>query len=106
MNPLRYESPANGLDTVELTKYVRAIDDRSLPEAQLRWTSQHSAELTARLQPNHVLATQISYFPGWKASLNGKELKTYADGLAFLVIDPKCDGDCTVQINYDGGPEL
>ena len=98
--------PINGIDTEQMTNYVRAIDNPEFPEVSFRWTSQHSAELNGHLVEGEVIATQISYFPGWKATAGGVPLRTYKDGLGFLVIEPKCSGDCRVHLVYDGGPEM
>jgi hypothetical protein len=97
--------PANGLDTSEIVRYVRAIDDRSFPEVTFRWTSQHSAELTGNLKTSELVATQVNYFPGWRAYVGGLSRKTSKDGLGYIVIKPQCDGNCTIELVFDGDLE-
>lgn len=98
--------PINGIDVDPLRDYVRALDDPNLPSANFHWTSRHSAEIQAILARDQVVSVQIAYHPGWHASANGQACPLRSDGLGLTVVEPKCVGPCTVQLNYDGGWEM
>ncbi len=68
--------PVNGIDVAELRRYVEAIDDPALPEAQFVWKTQHSAEILADLSPGQVAQVQVTYTRGWRASVNGAAPKS------------------------------
>jgi len=98
--------PESGLDMDPVRPYVAALEDPSLPAATFTWRNRHSATITAPLQPDHILSVQISYHHGWKASVGGEPRPVYRDNLGQLVVEPRCQGPCTVEILYDGGTEM
>ncbi len=98
--------PSNGVDVEQVKTYVDAIDDPALPEARFLWRTQHSAEILATAQPNHIVSVQTNFDPGWHASANGRPARTFADGLGFLVVEPGCNGECRIELVYDGGREM
>jgi hypothetical protein len=87
----------------DLRSYVDAVDDPGLPEAQFVWRTQHSAEILTHAQPNHIVSVQITYHPGWQAQANGRDARVFRDGLGFLAIEPHCNGECRIELVYDGG---
>jgi len=97
--------PVNGIDLVELRRYVEALDDPALPEAQFVWRTQHSAEVLADLAPGQVAQVQVTYHPGWHATVNGVAAAIVPDGLGFFAIAPDCTGRCRMELVYDGGRE-
>lgn len=94
-------TPIHGLDIEPLKRYVEAIEDPSQPEAELRWTSRHSAQVRATVKPGQVISVQITYHPGWHATAPLRP-----DALGQMVIEPACDGPCTINLDYDGGTEM
>jgi uncharacterized membrane protein YfhO len=98
--------PEHGLDTDSISAYVQALDNPELPAAPMKWTSRHSATITARISRDQILSVQISYHPGWQAAVNGRPCPVARDHLGQLVVEPACDGDCTVELRYDGGLEM
>ena len=98
-------APVNGLDTGELERYVKALDDPALPDAPLMWRSRHSADIQAQIPPGHAVSVQVTYHPGWRASVNGVEQSVKKDGLGFLLMEPACQGRCDITLAYDGGLE-
>jgi hypothetical protein len=98
--------PESGLDMEAVRPYVAALEDPSLPVAAVTWRDRHSATITAPLQPDHILSVQLSYHHGWKASVGGEPRRVYGDNLGQLVVEPNCEGPCTVEIFYDGGTEM
>lgn len=98
--------PADGLDLGPIWRYVAALENPALPEAQMSWRNRHSAVISARLEKDQILTVQISYHPGWRASVNGQPRRTFDDRLGQLAVEPQCQGPCSVEITYDGGREM
>jgi hypothetical protein len=90
--------PVNGLDTVEMRRFVAALDR----PASLVWHGTHRAAIDARIAPGEIVSVQENYHPGWHAD-RGRILK---DGLGLMVIEPQCSGDCHIELSYDGGWEM
>jgi hypothetical protein len=97
--------PENGIDVEPVQPYVAALEDAAQPLATLTWRSRHEAVISARMEKAEILSVQISYHSGWKASVDGQPRRVYADNLAQLVVEPGCDGACTVVLNYNGSIE-
>jgi hypothetical protein len=98
-------APVNGIDIEPLRPYLKALDDPALPPANAWWTSRHSMIIGAQLKPEHLVSVQISYDRGWRAKANGRAAGVSGDPLGQLVIEPDCDGACTIELVYDGGLE-
>jgi len=98
-------APMHGMDLEPVERYVRAIEDPSLPAARFRWLSRHEAEIWAEMRPGQVLSVQVSYHPGWQATANGNKCKVLGDHLGQVVVEPDCVGDCRVTLTYRGGIE-
>jgi len=96
--------PINGLDIDEMSRYVAALEDPAFPEASFQWSTRHSANIHATLQPGQAVSIQERYMPGWTAVANGRPVKIRHDALGFMVLQPDCT-ECQVTINYDGGIE-
>jgi hypothetical protein len=97
--------PIHGLDTPQLERFVAALENPAYPEPAFRWTTRHSADVRAVLKPGQVIATQITYHPGWHALVGGKEQPVWKDGLGLLSVKPACQGACEITLTYDGGSE-
>ena len=98
MTPVAYND-------VAVKPYLAALDDPSLPTVELRWRAPSAATVTADLRPEHLLSIQISWAPGWHASVNGDPRPAWGDKLNQMVVEPRCSGPCTVELTYDGGAE-
>ncbi len=99
-------APIHGVDVEPLAKYVVALEDERLPPAPMRWTTRHSAEITARVEPDQLISVQESYHPGWHATVDGAPRNISSDSLGFITIEPNCNGSCTIELSYDGGLEM
>jgi len=86
--------------------YLAALDDPTLPPADFRWTGTGAARITARLRPEHLLSVQVTFDEGWHATVNGAPRRLWGDKLGQIVVEPRCDGPCTVNLAYDGGNEI
>jgi hypothetical protein len=98
MTPVAYND-------VAVKPYLAALDDPTLPAADLRWSAPSAAAVTADLRPEHLLSIQISWASGWHASVNGGPRPAWGDKLNQMVVEPRCSGPCTVELTYDGGAE-
>ncbi len=97
--------PVNGIDIAPLIPYVQAMEDPSLPLAKMEWHGTNSFVVRTSAARGEAISVQTNYFPGWRAMVNGRERRVYADALGLMAIAPKCNGSCVVELNYDGGPE-
>ncbi|MCS6954054.1 MAG: hypothetical protein RMK57_15775 [Bryobacterales bacterium] len=99
-------APAHGADLDPVRPYVAALEDPGLPSAGFAWTSHHSAEITAETSPDQILSVQVSYHPGWRATVEGRPVPLKPDPLGQILIEPRCSGLCRVHLAYDGGMEM
>ncbi len=92
-------------DTVDIARYVAALEDPSLPTASFHWQTAHSAIINAEIPSDDILSVQITYSPGWHVKVNGARRRIQKDSLGLMSIIPACTGPCTILLNYDGGLE-
>ncbi len=98
-------APENGLVTAELERYNAAVEDPAMPLAAFRWTSRHSAHVTAAVTPGQLLNLQISFDPGWRAQVAGVGRPVLRDKIGQMNVETGCNGPCEVELVYDGGME-
>ena len=98
--------PENGLDIAALRPYVAAIGDPGKPLLAERWPNPSEAVIGGALGPRDLISVQVSYHPGWHASVRGASRAVGSDGLGFLTVAPGCSGNCEVHLYYDGGAEM
>jgi hypothetical protein len=99
----REQPPA--YDTKSLEHYLAALDDPALPDASFRWRGTGAAEITGNFAPDDVLSVQVTFDKGWRARAGGESRPVLEDKLGQMVVEPRCSGACTVELNYDGGVE-
>jgi hypothetical protein len=95
--------PEGGLDVDPLRPYVAALENPAYPVAEMRWRNNHFATISARMEKSQILSVQISFHTGWRATVGGEPRRVYGDHLGQLVVEPGCEGPCTVEIHYKGG---
>ena len=93
-------------DPRPMTQYLAALDDPALPPADFRWKGVSAATITADLRPDNLLSVQVSWDEGWEARVGGRPRRLWADQLGQIVVEPLCDGVCTVDLVYDGGWQM
>jgi hypothetical protein len=87
-----------------LRRYVGAVDDPAA-DVPLAWRGPNGMDIRARAGKGQVVSVQITYDPGWRASVNGSPRAIRPDGLGLMLIDPRCAGGCEIRLNYTGGAE-
>jgi hypothetical protein len=105
MNAIVKREPINGLDTDEIARYVAALDDVSLPSAEMTWQDPGHGRIRTTLHAGQALSIQMTYDKGWIALANGKPAKVSRDAIGLSVIRADCDGACAVDFVFDGGLE-
>jgi hypothetical protein len=98
--------PIHGLDVAPLEAHLAAMDDPAMPAPEVVWESRRRARIRAPMEPERVLAVQINYHPGWRASVNGRDVRVSSDQAGLMVVEPQCRGECDVRLEFDGGWEL
>ena len=98
-------SPINVVDFDPVVSLVDDFDDQSLPLASFTWQGPSHATIRSDFTPGQLLFIQVTNHPGWNASVDGQPRAIQGDGLGFMVIDPQCQGECVVELNFDGGTE-
>ena len=97
--------PIHGLDTEPARAYVTALDDPTLPLADLTWQSPTQATIRTSMQPGQLISVQETWMPGWKATVSGHDVPVHGDKLGLIVIDPACSGPCQVDLEFGVIPE-
>ena len=90
----------------DILKYARATVDAARPAAAFEWRGGGRARIRANLDPGDLLSVQVAWFPGWKAAVHGEAKPVSADGMGFLVIQPRCQGDCEIDLAWTGRGDL
>lgn len=97
--------PENGLVVEPLIPYVAAIEAPDAPRAEFRWLRTGAARVRADVRPGQVVSIQITYDPGWRVTAGGRVRPAFQDALGLMAVDPGCSGDCTIDLQWDGGAE-
>jgi hypothetical protein len=97
--------PIAGYGWSMLDPYLAAMENSEYPAAEFRWRSASDAVITAPLKPDQVLSVQVSWDQGWNAYSGGHSVPTWGDKLGQMVVEPHCNGACTIELKYDGGAE-
>ncbi len=81
-------------------RYVEALEDAGAPPATFQWVNAHEARVTADVPAGDVISVQVSYAPGWRATVNGVSRPVSPDGLGLLTVVPQSSGPCTVELTF------
>ena len=94
------------LDVEPFAPLEAALEDPAAPSVETEWRSPHELLVEAGVPAGHVLYFQQTCHPGWHAERAGEPRPIACDAAGQMVIDPGCDGPCTVRLYYDGGLEM
>jgi hypothetical protein len=98
--------PENGLDLAPVRQYVDALENPAYPLIEDRWPNHHTARIDAVLTPSQIVSFQMTWWPGWRATANGRPITVRKDRFGFLYLEPNCSGPCAIEMTWDGGMEL
>ncbi len=104
-NAIVKKQPIHGLDVDETAGYVAALDDATLPSADMTWTRPGQGHIDTSVRPGQVVSVQVTYDKGWIAIANGLPARVARDGIGLMWIYTGCDGLCAIDLIYDGGLE-
>jgi hypothetical protein len=90
----------------DIEPFVNQLDDPSIPRADLQWEGRNRIKIHAVTRPGQVISIQVSYHPGWRASVNGKPAELHRDGLGLMWLESGIGGPSEVNISYNGGTQL
>ncbi len=93
------------LDVEPFAPLEAALGDPAAPSVEAEWRSPHEFLVQASVPAGHVLYFQQTCHAGWHAERAGEPRPIACDAAGQMVIDPGCDGPCTVRLYYDGGLE-
>jgi hypothetical protein len=99
-------APAGPGDIAPLKKYVAALDDPALPPAAFQWQGRNRIHISTTASRGQAISVQVSYHPGWHATVAGRDCPLKPDALGLIWLTPECSGPCEVQLDYSGGWEL
>ena len=101
-----YRAPENNVDVAPVEPLARALDDPSLPLAEMEWATPSDIRIKADLSPEQLLFVQVTYHPGWRAWVDGEPRRIRQEPLGMMVVEPRCSGPCEVTLSFDGGLEM
>jgi hypothetical protein len=58
------------------------------------------------VRAGEAISVQVNHHPGWRALSAGRPVRVERDGIGLMWLQPDCDGECTVELRYNGGTEL
>jgi hypothetical protein len=90
-------------DSPAIKRFAAALEQS--PPTALKWSGTDRAAIQTRVPANHVVSLQITWDPGWRATVNGESLPVERDKLGLIILRPRCENGCTVNLVYTGGTE-
>jgi hypothetical protein len=100
------DRPRSEGDLANVQRYVAALEDPALPEATFRWDGTNRFVVGVPAAPGQAISVQVSWHPGWHATVHGGKLPIAKDGLGLMWMKPQCAGPCEIRMEYDGGWQL
>jgi hypothetical protein len=92
--------PIHGLDVDPIRPYVAALDDPSLPLAEMTWQGMSRISIRAPMKRGQAISVQINYAPGWRARVPGRAIPVRKDGIGLIYLQPECEGACEIEMEY------
>jgi hypothetical protein len=93
--PPKFEYP-------DIRRYAQATMDGARAQASFEWIGGSRARVRTKLRAGDVISVQSAWFPGWKATVGGREIPVSADGMGFIMLQPGCQGECEVDLRWTG----
>ncbi len=103
---LTARAPLHGVDSAPLVPYVAAMERPDAPHLEVQWIDNETMRITGNVPAGEIVSVQENEHAGWHATANGAARRVFADKLGLMVVDPQCNGPCTIQLHFDGGREM
>lgn len=84
----------------DLRRFVHALESSGAPLPKLTWTSNHSFDVRADLHARDIVSLSECWYPGWRASMDGKLIPLHADALGLMTAEPHRTGAITIHFEY------
>jgi hypothetical protein len=91
-------------DVGQVERYVSALDDPAIQATTFAWEGPNRARI--HTMGGEAVSVQISYHPGWHATVDGRTRELHKDGLGLMWLRTGVRGPCEILLDYDGGWEL
>ena len=88
-----------------LEPYVTAMGDAGRPLLRAQWPDTATLVLDGETLPDHLIALQVNYDPGWHATQDGREIETAEDRLGYLVLHTAASPASHIELQYRGTRE-
>jgi hypothetical protein len=98
--------PRDWDDVAAIERYVAALEDSSVADPAFRWEGNNRIVIGAQASQPDAISVQVSWHPGWHATVAGRNIPLVRDGLGLMWMKPQCAGPCEIQLDYDGGWQL
>jgi hypothetical protein len=84
---------------------VAAMADAGRPVLRAQWLDTATLVLDGETLPDHLVALQVNYDPGWRATQDGREIETAEDRLGYLVLHAAASPATHIELQYRGTRE-
>jgi hypothetical protein len=92
-------------DQQQLARYVGALNDPAMPLASWHWLGHSAADIHAVARSGEAVSFQITYAPGWRATINGAPVALPSDGLGLSYLEPPHPGPSHIELRFVGSWE-
>jgi hypothetical protein len=89
----------------DVEPYVTAMGDAGRPVLRTQWLNTSTLVLDGETLPDHLVALQVNYDPGWHATQDGREIDTAEDRLGYLVLHATASPATHIELRYRGTRE-
>jgi hypothetical protein len=87
-------------------RYAEALHSAAATEASFHWLNRNHAVAQVSTLPGQAVSLQVSYHPGWRATIDGRTAEVHRDSLGLMWLRPGRTGPISIELVYDGGAEL
>jgi hypothetical protein len=88
-----------------LEAYVAAMDDAARPKLRTRWTDMRTLTVDGEVPAGRLVATRVSWDPGWRARQDGREVPLHRDNLGYAVVEAAAAPASHIELRFAGTAE-
>lgn len=103
---VRVRPASEKIPDADAIRYAQAVTDDGRQRAEARWIRNDVVRIRANLAADDLVSVQMAYFRGWKAEVAGRTIPVDRDGLGFILLRPRCQGDCDIELRWTGRPDV